>query len=64
VGKFVEAAFEPAADEREQAFEILEALREAGGFDEGTAIVALQFHLGMEEEAARGYLGAWQHSGQ
>jgi citrate lyase beta subunit len=39
VGKFVEAAFEPAADEREQAFEILEALREAGGFDEGTAVV-------------------------
>ena len=59
-GTFVEVAFEPAADEREGAFEILDALREAGGFDEGTAVVALQFHLGLDEGIASEYLEMWQ----
>lgn len=56
---FGEADAEPA-DVEAEAFALLDALREAGGFDVGTAVVTLQFHLGLDEEVARRYLADWK----
>lgn len=42
-------------DEREQAFEILDALRGVGG-------ERPWFHLGLDEGTARGYFEAWRES--
>ncbi|RMG84684.1 MAG: hypothetical protein D6712_10860 [Chloroflexi bacterium] len=51
-----------AVDVEEEAFALLDGLRAGGKVDVGTAVVVLQFHLGLDEETARGYLDRWLDS--